>query len=129
MKKNLPSPFGAVRAGQLAGEDSYLYATLVKVIGDRQDILDRAAEAVEFPHGEGVAWPQVVHCGCQPRTNGAAGGDLLFEDPATACGGERIVLQLGILKIGGDAGEPDEIVVGSCHATNRLTTHLKTLDV
>jgi len=33
------------------------------------------------------------------------------------------------LKIGGDAGEPNEIVVRSCHAPKRRTTHLKTLDV
>ena len=39
---------------------------------------------------------------------GLAGAGLLGVDPAAPGRGERVVLQLRVLRVGGDAGEPDQ---------------------
>jgi hypothetical protein len=44
----------AVGAGQLPSEDLDADAALVQVVGDRQHVLDGAAEAVELPDDKGV---------------------------------------------------------------------------
>src|ERR1700736_1770479 len=46
---------GRVGAGELAGEDADTDAALVQVTRNRRHVLDRAAEAVELPHAQGVA--------------------------------------------------------------------------
>jgi hypothetical protein len=56
----------------------------VEVVGDREHVLDGAAEAVELPDDQGVTGAQVVERGQQACAlrGGLAGADLLDVDPA-----------------------------------------------
>ena len=101
VKKNLPSPAGAVGAGQLAGQDADADAALVQVVGDGQHVLDRAAEPVELPDDEGVPGAQVVERGGQagPVSGGLPCAGLLLVDPAASGGAEVVALQLGVLAV------------------------------
>lgn len=72
------------------------------------DILHRAAEAVELPDGEGVTRPEDRHRGLESGTVGTAGGDMLLEDLRAAGAAEHVELELGVLGVGGDASEADD---------------------
>jgi len=82
----------------------------VEVVGDGQHFLDRAAEAVQLPDGERVPLAQVAERRGEPGqfADGLPGADLLGVDPAAPSGRQGVVLQLGVLGVGGDAGDADE---------------------
>jgi len=80
----------------------------VEVVGERQQILDGAAEPVELPDDEGVAGAQVVEGRGQAGAVGLPGGDLLLEDAEASGGVQGVELELEVLLVGGDAGEADE---------------------
>ena len=115
VKKNLPSPVRRVAAGQLAGEDPDADAAGVEVVGDGQHVLDGAAEPVELPDDERVTGAQVVERGGQAGAlgGGLAGADLLGVDPAAPGVGEGVLLQLGVLGVGADAGQADEVALAA----------------
>ena len=85
----------------------------MQVIGDGEHLLDGAAEPVELPDDEGVTGAQVVQRGGQARAlgGGLASADLLRVDPAAPSLGEGVMLQPGVLGVGGDAGEADEVAL------------------
>ncbi len=85
----------------------------MQVVGDGEHFLDGPAEPVQLPDDQGVTGAQVVQGGGQAGTagGGLAGADLLGGDAAAPGAGEGVVLQLGILGVGGDAGQADEDAV------------------
>ena len=89
---------------ELAGEDPDADAAGVQVVGDGEDFLDGAAEPVELPDDERVTGAQVVERGGQALAvgGGLASADLLGVDPAAPGLGQGVVLQLGLLGVGGD---------------------------
>lgn len=69
----------------------------MQLVGQRQNLLHRAAEAIELPHRENVAAAQVLQgCG-QSRTVGLAAGDLVLEELHGTRFGQRVTLKLGVL--------------------------------
>jgi hypothetical protein len=95
-----------VAAGQLAGEDPDADAAGVEVVGDGQHFLDRAAQAVKLPDDERVTAAQVVERRGEARAlrGGLPGTDLLGIDPGAPGLRQRVLLELGILAVGADAG-------------------------
>jgi hypothetical protein len=93
------------------GEDLDADAAGVEVVGDDQHVLDGAAEPVELPDDEHVTGPQVVERGDQARAvrGGLAAADLLGVDAATPGRRQGVLLELGVLGVGADAGEADEV--------------------
>jgi hypothetical protein len=85
----------------------------VEVVGDGQHVLDGAAEAVELPDDERVTAPQVVERSREARavSRGLPGADLLDVDPGAPGGGQRVLLELGVLGVGTDAGQADEVTL------------------
>ena len=73
------------------------------------------AETVELPDGERVTGPHVVQSGDQARPvcGGPAGAGLLLEDPAAPGEGERVALELGVLDVGADTGQADEVALAA----------------
>ena len=113
VKKNFALAVRCVAAGELAGEDPDADAAGVQVIGDGEHFFDGAAEAVELPDDESVTGAQVVEHGGQALAlrGGLAGAHLLGVDPAAPGLGQGAVLELGVLSVGGDAGEADEVAL------------------
>ena len=93
----------------------------MQVVGDDQHVLDGAAEPVELPDDERVTGPQVVERGHEARAvrGGLPGADLLIVDPGAPGGGQRVALELGVLAVGGDAGQADEVPVAAGKIENR----------
>jgi len=97
----------------------------VEIVGDREYVLDGAAEAVEFPDAQGCRRPAGSRGDGQAGPLGFASGDLFLEDAAAASLAEGVVLQLGVLAAGGDTGRPDQVVMGVRHRPKRLINHLR----
>ena len=78
----------------------------MQVIGNSEHFLDGAAEAVELPDDERVTGAQVVERGSQAQAPGGGlpGADFLCVNPAAPGLGQGVLLQLGVLGVGGDAG-------------------------
>ena len=85
----------------------------MQVIGDGEHFLDGAAEAVELPDDESVTGAQIIERGGQALAlrGGLAGAHLLGVDPAASGLGQGVALQLGVLGIGGDPGEADQVAL------------------
>src|SRR5664279_3138284 len=128
-EEELPLSGGGVAAGEGSGEDPHADPALVQLVGECQDLPDRAAEAIELPHREGVAGSQVLQRGGQPGPLGLATGDLVLEELHAACRDERVALQLGVLGLGADAQVCDEVLAlgrhtGECLRNRRTTASL-----
>jgi hypothetical protein len=102
-----------VAAGQLASEDPDADAAGMEVVSDCEHLLDRAAETVELPDDQGVTGAQVVKRGDEARTvrRSLAGADLLDVDPGAPGLRQGILLKLGVLGVGADAGQADEVAL------------------
>lgn len=110
-------PVRAVGSCQGSGENAQADSLVVEAVGDGEYFLHRPAETIQFPYAQGVRWTEMVECFNELRARGGAAGDLVFKDPPAAGGFEGIVLELGVLSVGGDAGVADEIVMLGCHAS------------
>ena len=86
-------------------------------VGEAGDGVDQVAQgpaqAVKFPHDEGVARPQLVQELLEggPVAAGAAGG--LGEHPIAAGTLQGVDLELGLLVGGGDAGIAEQVSHGA----------------
>ena len=93
----------------------------MEVVGDREHVLDGAAEAVELPDDERVTGAQVVERGGEARAvcRGLAGADLLDVDPGAPGLRQSVLLELGVLGVGGDAGQADEVALAAGEVERR----------
>ena len=80
----------------------------MQVVGDGEHFPDGAAEPVKLPDDEGVTGAQVVQRGSQALalSGSLAEAHLLGVDPAAPGPGQVVVLQPGVLGVGGDPGLP-----------------------
>ena len=78
-----------------------------EVFGPGDEVLERAAEAVEAPHDQGVADAKVGKRVMKARSLGGAARGVL-EDPLAADLGERVALEVERLVVGGDPGVADQ---------------------
>ncbi len=87
----------------------------MEVVGNREHVLDGAAEAVELPDDESVTGTQVVKRGDEARAvrRSLAGADLLDVDPGAPGLRQGILLKLGVLGVGADAGQADEVALAA----------------
>ena len=67
-------------------------------------MLDTAAEPVEFPDDESIAFAESFLHLAQPQPFGSAATDLVLEDCRAASFGKCFSLECKVLILGGDAG-------------------------
>ena len=120
-EEELALAVGGVGAGELAGEDPDADAAVAEVTGDGEHFLDGAAEPVELPDGQRVTGPQVAECGGQARApgGGLAGAGLLGVDPGASREDQGVLLELGVLRVGGHAREADQAALAVRHVEDR----------
>jgi hypothetical protein len=79
-------------------------------VGDGVDQMpEGAAEAVELPHDQGVAGPELVQELSEGGAVGAGAAGGLDKHSVAASSIERVDLELGLLVGGGDAGIAEQV--------------------
>jgi hypothetical protein len=87
--------------------------------GDGVDqVVQGAAEAVQFPDDQGVAGAELVQELLEGGASGAGAAGRLDKHSIATGGVQRVNLELGLLVGGGDAGIAEQM----SHAADRLTT-------
>lgn len=77
-------------------------------------VLERAGQAVEFPHHQGVAVAQGKQADLQLGAHSLGAGDMLLEDLLTAGLLKGITLLLRVLVLCAEAGIANDHVRSSC---------------
>ncbi len=77
-------------------------------LGERDQVLERAAEPVEAPDDQGVAGPRHLEREGEAGPLGPGAADPVLVDLLAAGGGERVALQGQVLVVGRDPGVADQ---------------------
>ena len=86
------------------GKADQLDVLVVQLIHDLNEVGDAAAEAVEAPDDEGVAWAEGIEEAVELGALAAAAGSVIGVDAVAAGVLQGVDLQLRVLVSGGDAG-------------------------
>lgn len=99
-------PFSGWTVGsrQGSGENAQADPLVVEAVGDGEHFLHRPTETIQFPYAQSVRRPEMVECFNEPRADGGAAGDFVFENPPATGRFKGVSLELGVLSVGGDAG-------------------------
>jgi hypothetical protein len=104
-------------AARRGGVDRFLQAAepnpMLGKAGDGVDQMPQgAAEAIQFPHDQGVTRPQLVQDLGESGSVGAGAAGSLGEHPIAAGLLQGVDLELGVLVGGGDAGIAEQVSHG-----------------
>jgi len=106
------------------GQRPELDAAIAEVVDDRGEVVDRAAERVDAPDGEGVPGPEEVQASDELRAGGGGAGGVVGERAHRASGGQCVVLQGWVLLKGGHPGVADHVqarrLAGAAHKRQGL---------
>src|SRR5208283_3218451 len=83
-----------------------------QLLDDGQQVADRAREAVQPDHDQGLAWANVAQKASQHRSFAVGAGGVLFQDRVTACRAELVELGIRALLLGGDPRIADQAARG-----------------
>jgi len=73
-----------------------------------QQVADRAGEAIQPNHNQGLPAADVAQQACQHRPAAVSAGGVLFEDRRAACCAQFVELRIGALVFGGNARVADQ---------------------
>jgi hypothetical protein len=87
----------------------------LELLDDGEQVADRAGEAIEADHDQGLAGADVAQQAGQHRAGAIGAGGVLLEDGGAAGGAEFVALRIGALFLRGDPGVADQAAWGRRH--------------